>query len=258
MGQGCFPNGECICSAPFMAAGIDSLQLLFYPSGYKGCTAAMCSLFVYGPAGCRLKGTLWLGTHKRDADHSFGEGGACGRTNFCRFDKAVNEVDDTVMVVLDIEEASMDTVANMSQGSGASAVRSTMKLASHPGKEGLNHAFVLPSLWTVAMKDSRDQPVDGMRSFDELKAGRPPAGGDGGAASPTNLKGVRMPRSHSTPSLAGAAPGTGDADGDIPVSLPPVSGTAAGAPCGQGSPSRRRQRRPGPSGPSSPVNSATF
>jgi hypothetical protein len=239
--RGCFPPGECICSARFMAAGIDGFQLLLYPSGYKGATDGMCSLFVYGPAGCSLKGALSLGTQRRETNHFFEDSGACGRTNFCTFNKVINEADDTVMVVFEVDEASLDMVGNVNHSttaSGPTTINSVIKLSQTPCKQGLNHASVLPSLWTVAMKDSADLPVDGMRSFEELKKGRPPPKGDRASpTSPASGKGIRMSRS--TPSLTDPP----SADNEVTMTLPPVAQmSGSGSDCGSTS-ARRRQRQ---------------
>jgi hypothetical protein len=256
--RACFPYGESICSAQFMAAGIEGFQLIFYPCGYKGTTDGFCSLFVYGPAGCTVKCVLSVGPQKREANHSFEEPGAFGRTNFCRYDSIIDESDDTVMIALDIEEAHLDTVARTAhptvapgdrrsaqqlEGSRESAVHSVVKLTSTPGKAspGLDHACVLPSLWTVAMKDSAHQPGDNMRSFDELKKGHPLGRGEGAspAASPGST--LRMPRAHSTPSLA-ASRGVGGTDVESTTPLPPLPGSDC---VGSSASARRRQRRTG-------------
>jgi hypothetical protein len=274
--RACFPPGECICSSQFMAAGIEGLQLMFYPCGYKGTTEGFCSLFVYGPAGCTIKCFLCLGAQKREANHSFAEPGAFGRTNFCRFDSIIDESDNTVLVAIDVEEAHMDSVAKTAhpialpgdrrtqaqlEGSREAAVQSVIKLASTPGKTlpGLDHVTVLPSLWTAAMKDSIDQPGDHMRSFDELKKGQVLAGGSSPAAG-SGGSSTRIPRAHSTPSFAApsrnpvAAAAGGAADNSEMASpplppLPQAHGGGGGECIGTSSGSaRRRQRRPGPGG----------
>merc|ERR1719454_2549713 len=44
--QRCFPEGECLCSSAFEAAGLQGLQLVFYPSGMDGAKEGHCSLFL--------------------------------------------------------------------------------------------------------------------------------------------------------------------------------------------------------------------
>merc|ERR1711904_307822 len=65
--QRCFPVGREICSPTFVAAGIESMQLVFYPSGYTGAT---------------INGFICAGKHKHKIHHSFDMTGAFGRTNF--------------------------------------------------------------------------------------------------------------------------------------------------------------------------------
>lgn len=256
----CFPMGESICSTPFMAAGLENLQLIFYPSGYTGSTDGFCSLFLYGPAGCTLKCKLILGPQVREASHSFEEAGAFGRTNFCRLEGVIDESDDTVMVALEVEEAHQDLVAKIAhpivtpgdrrslaqiEGSTTEAIKSVIKVQSSPGKSmpGLDHTRVLPSLWTTNMSDSMTSPPAGSHTFDELKA-RSKGGGRrlGTPSAPSALaspvppssadsRGGRMPRTQSTPTLVAGGP---------PAS-PPLPPLSAGS-------SRRRREAPTPPG----------
>eukprot|EP00928_Gymnodinium_smaydae_P023914 TRINITY_DN19542_c0_g4_i1.p1 TRINITY_DN19542_c0_g4~~TRINITY_DN19542_c0_g4_i1.p1 ORF type:complete len:744 (+),score=218.34 TRINITY_DN19542_c0_g4_i1:95-2326(+) len=184
----CFGAGEPLCSPPFTAAGLEGLQLVFYPSGYFGANDGYCSLFLFGPAGASVKCNLMLGPQKREASHVFTEAGCFGRANFCRFEQTVDASEDTVLVGIEINEAHQDTVATTSHpttGDGPiSAVESTVKLRESPGKNGpLEATQVLPSIWTAAFEKSITQAPDGMHSFDELKA-RAARGGGGDRSSP--------------------------------------------------------------------------
>jgi hypothetical protein len=144
----CFPPNECLCSASFAAAGIEGMQFVFYPSGYKNATEGYCSLFLYGPAGATLKCWLCAGNQKREASHSFDEPAAFGRTNFCRFESCIDENEDCIVIVLDIEDAQQDWAAlvkhpclqpgdrrNIQQidGSSDKAVESIVKLTKKAG-----------------------------------------------------------------------------------------------------------------------------
>merc|ERR1719253_1832634 len=100
----CFPVDECMCSKPFNAAGVENMQLIFYPSGYHGSTDGFCSLFLFGPAGATLRCFLFAGGQKREASHYFREPGAFGRTNFCRYEACMDDVEDTVLLALEVEE----------------------------------------------------------------------------------------------------------------------------------------------------------
>jgi len=248
--RACFPAGDCICSTQFNAAGIEGLQLLFYPSGYNGATEGFCSLYLYGPAGCTLRCWLCLGAQKREAHHSFEQPGAFGRTNFCRFDAIVE--DDIVLVALEIDEAHQDVVAQVANpsvvpgdrrsltqidGSNSSAIQSAVKLQVNSGRV-LEDTRVLPSLWTAAFPDGATnpnaQPPEGTYSFDELK--RPGRGGRrSGAQAPTapfasatDSLGMRpLKSSESMPSLRDAPP-TSHTTLESTGTLPRMARTDAG------------------------------
>lgn len=262
----CFPMGDCICSTQFNAAGLEGLQMLFYPSGYNGATDGYCSLYIYGPSGCTMKCNLILGTQKREASHSFIEPGAFGRTNFCQFQQCVED-DDTILVAMEITEAHQDSVAQASHptvapgdkrsqaqidGVNSAPVNSIVKLQQKPGAacQGLDDVRVLPSLWTAYFKDSVNQPPDGMHGFDELKVKKAkkrdgPHGGQGEPAASPNLRG-----SESMPSLTNSSTrGFGDDKTASPLPQLANSGASFGAtapsPGGHKSGGARRPRRQG-------------
>eukprot|EP00913_Durusdinium_trenchii_P011441 g10744.t1 len=138
----CFPPGESICSASFNAAGIEGMQLIFYPSGYQGATDGFCSLYLYAPAGATLRCNLFIGDQKRDANHSFEVAGAFGRTNFCRFEAGLDQATDSIVVALEDMIATVahpkvvpgDTrsVAQM-DGAVSGPIESTVKLQQASG-----------------------------------------------------------------------------------------------------------------------------
>eukprot|EP00928_Gymnodinium_smaydae_P071011 TRINITY_DN5470_c0_g1_i1.p1 TRINITY_DN5470_c0_g1~~TRINITY_DN5470_c0_g1_i1.p1 ORF type:complete len:839 (+),score=196.04 TRINITY_DN5470_c0_g1_i1:85-2601(+) len=103
--QRCFLNGESLCSTQFEAAGVGNMQLIFYPSGYSGVKDGYCSLFLYCPGGSALRCWLCAGKQRREAKLAFEEAGFFGRTNFCRYENCINPDDDTVLLVLEIDEA---------------------------------------------------------------------------------------------------------------------------------------------------------
>lgn len=186
----CFPPDECLCSTQFDAAGISGLQFVFYPSGYKNSSDGYCSLFLYGPAGATLKCWLNAGLQKREASHTFEQPGAFGRTNFCRYESCVDEVEDCVLIVLDIEDAQQDWAASIKHpclqpgdrrsiqqidGSSDKAIDSVVKLTKKPGTRAsgkdanLIELKVLPSLWTAKQGGVEAAPPDGMQNFDVLR-----------------------------------------------------------------------------------------
>mmetsp|Transcript_19743 Transcript_19743/g.46021 ORF Transcript_19743/g.46021 Transcript_19743/m.46021 type:complete len:760 (-) Transcript_19743:152-2431(-) len=182
----CFPPGESLCSAAFNAAGIEGMQLIFYPCGYNGATDGFCSLYLYAPAGATLRCNLFVGDQKRDANHSFEVAGAFGRTNFCRFEAGVDQVADTISVALEVDEAHQDMAATVAHpkvvpgdarsvaqiDAGATGpVESTVKLQHSSGnlkKSPLEERRVLPSLWTAKSLADKGRKEDSFHSFDEL------------------------------------------------------------------------------------------
>eukprot|EP00427_Karlodinium_veneficum_P002269 CAMPEP_0169166140 /NCGR_PEP_ID=MMETSP1015-20121227/59784_1 /TAXON_ID=342587 /ORGANISM="Karlodinium micrum, Strain CCMP2283" /LENGTH=747 /DNA_ID=CAMNT_0009238773 /DNA_START=50 /DNA_END=2295 /DNA_ORIENTATION=+ len=186
----CFPPDECICSTAFSAAGVEGMQFIFYPSGYKGCTEGYCSLFLFGPAGTTMKCWLAAGSQKREISHTFVEPGAFGRTNFCRFDSCVDEAEDCILISLDIEDAQQDLVAYVKhpavqpgdrrtlqqiEGSTDKAIESVVKLTKRPGQRSagkeadLIELRVLPSLWTAKQLGAVSTPADGMHNMADIK-----------------------------------------------------------------------------------------
>eukprot|EP00434_Breviolum_minutum_P014515 symbB.v1.2.012800.t1/scaffold884.1/size313170/12 len=97
----CFPENECLCSTTFEAAGVDDLQLVFYPSGYVGAREGFCSFFLHCPAGSMIKCWLSVGKHRREAK--------------CAFEKpGIDPMDDTTLLVLEIDEAQWNIEESMS------------------------------------------------------------------------------------------------------------------------------------------------
>jgi len=237
----CFPTKEPMCSAPFNAAGIENLQLMFYPSGYTGCTEGFCSLYLYAPAGVTLKCTLWAGTQRRDASHYFEEPGAFGRTNFCRFEAAVDAEEDTLTVALDVEEAHQDVQASVAHpvvtpgdrrsqaqidGDLPDKVESVVKLKRVPGKAvaGMEDRRVLPNLWQAKSLSSEPVP-DGFHSFDELRGMASTVGRNTGSPVVGTINSVR--RSESTPLMKQTSEKIRLEGELVPVPLPQLSRTGA-------------------------------
>jgi len=204
----CFPEGECVCSTSFEAAGVDGLQLVFYPSGYKGAREGFCSYFLQCPAGSTLKCWLAAGKQRREASArlSFEKPGFFGRTNFCRFDSCIDPSDDSILLVLEIEEAEQTVTEALRhhavgvQGhvSGEIAlplspaslpapvsgeqsvaalpekVESSVKLRRTPGKIGLEDVKQLPSIWTPRPLGDIAGTLEGFHSFNDMKVAKRP------------------------------------------------------------------------------------
>lgn len=106
-----FPRGAPMCSKEFDAAGIEGMQLSFFPSGYDGASDGFCSLFLSAPAGTTLRCHLQAGTERRELRHTYDTPGRFGRTNFCRFESAIDVERNVVMIALEVEDAHQDMVA---------------------------------------------------------------------------------------------------------------------------------------------------
>eukprot|EP00933_Yihiella_yeosuensis_P028955 TRINITY_DN22714_c0_g1_i1.p1 TRINITY_DN22714_c0_g1~~TRINITY_DN22714_c0_g1_i1.p1 ORF type:complete len:772 (-),score=152.36 TRINITY_DN22714_c0_g1_i1:285-2600(-) len=213
----CFPPGESMCSASFAAAGVDGMQLIFYPNGYEGATDGFCSLYLYCPAGTTVRCNLFVGKQQRDAHHTYEAAGAFGRSNFCRFEVGVDQNTNTINLALEVLEAHQDVAARVShiavapgdrrsqseiEGSPSGPINSTVKLQRCAGRttggaskdsDPLADRRVLPSLWTA--KSLAEGPTLNYSTFDELKDEKPKRnrsmGGSFAPSSPTSLGGTR-------------------------------------------------------------------
>lgn len=198
----CFPENECLCSTTFEAAGVDDLQLVFYPSGYLGAKEGFCSFFLHCPAGSMIKCWLSVGKHKREAKCGFEKPGYFGRTNFCRFENSIDP-DDTTLLVLEIDEAQWKIEEPMSHLSKvctvstkhnsrileedsmrsmppspdmASIEKVDSKLSRQrlPGGKTLQETRQLPSIWTSVPKADVFEALEGYKTFHDLKAPKRP------------------------------------------------------------------------------------
>jgi hypothetical protein len=206
--QRCFPQGRELCSPTFVAAGLESMQLVLYPSGYAGATEHFCSIFLFAPAGATINGFICAGRHKHKIHHTFEMAGAFGRTNFGRFETIVDETDDCVTIALEIVEATQDVRGVAQHQILAGDVRdggtddlppegigSVIKLQRSASKfNGLEDVQQLPSLWTAKPLGSIGGVPDGFHTFSEIQErSNELAARAGGRRKP--------PRSDSTPHL---------------------------------------------------------
>lgn len=133
-----FPEGECLCSMPFEAAGVEGLQMVFYPSGYDGVREGYCSYFLHVPAGASLRCWLSIGKNRREGRLAFERPGFHGRTNFCRYEFAADPAEDVVVLVLEIDEAQQTVTETFSQNAPCLTARSLRAAspAALPGVPG--------------------------------------------------------------------------------------------------------------------------
>lgn len=105
--------GQAVDSPLFSAAGLQGLQLHFYPKGNDtngaGSGASQwCGLFVSGPARASIRGVLWVGSFSKSFEHRFQrKGDAGGRSKFCDLDKTL-DCEDAVVLALDLTEVESD------------------------------------------------------------------------------------------------------------------------------------------------------
>lgn len=181
-----FPKGAPIRSKEFDAAGIDGMQILFYPSGYDSAGEGFASAYLCAPAGATLSCWLQVGSERRDINHTFDKTGQIGRANFCRWENCLDPDEDCVLIVMDIQEAHVDLVARASHAPPPAVglrslareavpltpVGSTIKLqrmADHLPPI-LQEVKVLPSLWAGKNMHDVAVKVDGLRPIREVRS----------------------------------------------------------------------------------------
>lgn len=107
--RACFPEGRCLCSTPFAAAGLDGLSLVLFPSGHRSAKPGYCSFFVTLPSNAsasKLTATLKVGRQRFLATPTPEQGeGFMGRINAAIFETAVDAGDDSLLLSLEVGEA---------------------------------------------------------------------------------------------------------------------------------------------------------
>jgi len=189
-----FPEGECLCSTTFEAAGVEGLQLVFYPSGYSGVRDGCCSYFLHCPAGSVLRGWLSIGKLRREARIAYERPGFYGRTNFSRFDQSIDTATDSILLALEIDEAKQDVTEMLShatpmanEGRNSTSptqvdvglvpvqqvpekVESNLKFRRNPGRAALEDVRQLPSIWTSKPKANVADALESFHTFADMKA----------------------------------------------------------------------------------------
>jgi len=97
-------KGKSLWSPKFKAAGLDGMQLEFFPKGREKTTFdGFCSLFLWAPDGTKLKFQLWVGSSLRAPDEEEYNGRiGHGHSNFCPLEPQINKQNDSVTVGVDI------------------------------------------------------------------------------------------------------------------------------------------------------------
>eukprot|EP00928_Gymnodinium_smaydae_P071824 TRINITY_DN55304_c0_g1_i1.p1 TRINITY_DN55304_c0_g1~~TRINITY_DN55304_c0_g1_i1.p1 ORF type:complete len:798 (-),score=201.97 TRINITY_DN55304_c0_g1_i1:98-2491(-) len=228
-----FATREAICSPIFAAAGMEGLQLIFYPSGYKGATEGFCSMYLYCPGGISVRCTLSVGNQTRDAHNTFVEAGAYGRANFCMYEGTYDKQSNCLVLAFEIvdikQELSAPTthaVKPAPDGTERSPTAGAVKMLRVPGRESLTETKVLPALWTSKSLGDFGSPDDGFSGFETMKTRRvgselavmnpfrpgpaaagapapsPPQAPDGASCAPTPPLPPQVRRSESSPALS--------------------------------------------------------
>jgi len=226
-----FPHDHPICSPIFSAGGVDGMQFIFYPLGYRDSTEGFCSFFLYCPGGVNIKCNLNAGSQKRDASNYFHEAGAFGRCNFCRLDSAIDTDTNTALLWLEVEELIQESKKSFEEEkrkgkkpaaleleSAAPGPAGSVKLVRIANTDYLTEVRRLPAMWTDQKLGDFVKKPDGFRPFKDLVGRQKPqgagsagrvfdsngAGGTTGRGAPSTLTTVRQPdtvRSESMPAL---------------------------------------------------------
>jgi len=131
--------GESVDSPVFQAAGLDRIQLHFFPLGCDRAEGDIaggsqpCALLVSGPSRTSLRGMLHVGSNARTFEHRFDRRGDMGgRSRFCVLQNSLS-ADDAVTLALEIVEVEVD----LPDVSTSLCLRSA-KLPSGPGSGQLS------------------------------------------------------------------------------------------------------------------------
>lgn len=225
-----FPHDHPICSPVFSAGGVDGMQFIFYPLGYRDSTEGFCSFFLYCPSGVNIKCNLNAGSQKRDASNNFHEAGAFGRCNFCRLDSAIDSDTNTALLWLEVEELIQESKKTLEdekrKGKKPAALEleiaapgpaGSVKLVRIANTDYLTEVRRLPSMWTDQKLGDFVKKPDGFRHFKDLVGRQKPQGsgktvdsaagahgGVTGRGGPSTVPTARQPdtvRSESMPAL---------------------------------------------------------
>jgi len=91
-----------------VAAGIEGMQLVLYPSGFTGVRKNYCSVYVTRPANASFNHFYaWLraGKQRWEVVPSNEHPELYGRLNFARFEHCVDQESDSLLLVLEVQEA---------------------------------------------------------------------------------------------------------------------------------------------------------
>mmetsp|Transcript_21792 Transcript_21792/g.40557 ORF Transcript_21792/g.40557 Transcript_21792/m.40557 type:complete len:691 (-) Transcript_21792:78-2150(-) len=160
--------GEAIDSPVFSAAGLDRMQMHFYPRGVEVGPGApghsqACALYISGPSRTSVRGMMWVGSHSRQFEQRFQRrGDKGGRNRFCSLEHQL-DCEDSVVVAVEVLEVEVDVPDQSASlllrqvGSGAGGVSNVgskgnlrMKREDPSKTEEVVRCISLPTLNTRA------------------------------------------------------------------------------------------------------------
>lgn len=98
------PKNESIFSPEFSVLGVAGFKLEFFPNGRESThVEGFCALFLWCPAGVKIKYRLRLGSHGHAPDEDeYATKVGRGHSNFCNLQKHIDHETDSVLVGIDI------------------------------------------------------------------------------------------------------------------------------------------------------------
>lgn len=109
------PRNESKWSPEFSVVGVKGMNLEFFPNGRESTVHdGFCSLFLWCPAGVKIKYQLRVGTHYAAPDiDDFAQRMGHGHSNFCYLEAQVDRASDSVTVGIHILDISMDDTTSI-------------------------------------------------------------------------------------------------------------------------------------------------
>mmetsp|Transcript_58848 Transcript_58848/g.137880 ORF Transcript_58848/g.137880 Transcript_58848/m.137880 type:complete len:815 (-) Transcript_58848:224-2668(-) len=168
-----FAKEQAVRSTAFQAAGISGMQFVFYPQGCAGARPGFCSIFLSCPPNCTMRCWLLAGRLRKEArQEPEDQPDLLGRVNFARFENIIDPVDETVELVLEIEEAQQGSKATTStQPLQIEDSRADMSASEFSKQGGALQSMSEPS------KEVRIERTDVQRTKIQHNSGKPPADG---------------------------------------------------------------------------------
>lgn len=100
-----FPRGECVSSTVFSAAGMEGLQLIFYPNGCASAPSGFSSFFMHCPGEVMPKAWLHIGKHRVEAIQEDVQKGWVGRVKFWHVERSAEAETDSINLAVEVQDA---------------------------------------------------------------------------------------------------------------------------------------------------------